>query len=60
MVRMGRSHTSGQHALSCTEVEPGQLEAAEWRLRNGRHVMARVSAKRGLGAKVSEVRVCLK
>jgi hypothetical protein len=55
VVKLPRSHTSGQHALSCTMVDPGQLEAAEWRLRNGRHAIVRVSPSCGLGARVSEV-----
>lgn len=55
MVKMARSHTSGQHALSCTAVEPGQLEAAEWRLRHSSHISARLAPDRGLGFAVSEV-----
>ena len=55
MVKMARSHTSGQHALSCTAVEPGQLEAAEGRLRHSGCVTARVAPDRGLGFAVSQV-----
>lgn len=57
MVKMARSHTSGQHALSCTAVEPGQLDAAEWRLRHSSYIPAKVSPGRGLGAAVSAVRL---
>lgn len=53
MAKMARAHTSGQHALSCTTVDPGQLLAAEWRLKNGGHRMAALSPERGLGAEVS-------
>ena len=56
MVKMARSHTSGQHALSCTAVEPGQLAAAEWRLRHSGCVTARVAPDRGLGFAVSQAR----
>jgi hypothetical protein len=56
MVKMARSHTSGQHALSCTAVEPGQLNAAEWRLRHSGCVVARVAPGHGLGFAVSQAR----
>ncbi len=56
MVRMARAHTSGQHALSCTTVEPGQLDAALWRLRNcgaAESGAATLHPRRGLGLAVS-------
>lgn len=56
MVKMARSHTSGQHALSCTAVEPGQLNAAEWRLRHSGCVVTRVAPGHGLGFAVSQAR----
>lgn len=55
MAKMARAHTSGQHALSCTAVEPGHLDAAAWRLRTSGGITARLNAKSGLGAAVSEV-----
>lgn len=56
MVKMARAHTSGQHALSCTTVEPGQLDAALWRLRDSGAAesgAAMLHPRRGLGLAVS-------
>ncbi len=53
MRKMARAHTSGQHALCNTIVEPGQLDAALWRLRHGPHRRVALQPGRGLGIAVS-------